>query len=374
VPVQCGMPSARIAETERKRMVTTKPGMTLVRVAPSRMAPSFLDAVVDGLARTRKRLPCRFFYDAEGSRLFEQICRTPEYYLTRTERQILKRSASSIVEAAGRDITLVELGSGSSSKTRVLIRALLDRQERLLYVPVDISCGILQDSSLSLLDSFPDLAVTAIAAEYSDAMPVLDGLPGTRLILFLGSNIGNFDPPEAVAFLAALRSTLRPSDRVLIGVDLVKDPRVLEDAYDDAAGVTAAFNKNLLARINAEMGGRFVISRFDHRAPFVQGASRVEMHLVSRISQRVQVCAADREFSFDAGETIHTESCHKFTVAGLDTLCRAAGLQADAVWSDERDWYAVLLLRPDFEDKGEGRHEVHASGHHTRRDAERAGL
>ena len=260
------------------------PRLDFVQVRMRRPQMRLKNVVADGLNRPDRRLPCCFFYDAAGSDLFEQICDLPEYYLTRTERAILDRYSPEIVDAVGENLALVEYGSGSSVKTRLLLSAALERQSYLHYVPIDISSDFLRESAEVLLRDYDRLRVTAIAAEYSDAGPVVPHHDGPRLFLFLGSNIGNFDRDGAVSFLKDVRRVMQPQDRILLGVDLLKDSGIIEAAYNDAAGVTAKFNKNLLVRINAELDADFDLDSFDHSAPFIGEHDRIEMRLVSRKS------------------------------------------------------------------------------------------
>lgn len=320
--------------------------LNFIEVASSH-APETLSAVVaDGLARPQKSLPCRLFYDSTGSHLFERICELPEYYLTRTEHRILSDSADAMAASVGNEVALIEFGSGSSCKTRLLMDALLARQDRLHYVPIDISREFLRASALTLLSEYDRLTVTAVAAEYDDSLPALPSHAGPRLFLFLGSNIGNFTHLEAIDFLARLRQRMQSQDRLLIGVDLRKDPAIIEAAYNDALGVTAAFNKNLLARINAELGADFDLDRFEHAAPFVAAESRIEMRLISRCRQTVRLPSVDKKFAFEAGEFIHTENSHKYTLAGFAALCKDACLEIQNDWLDPQAWFAVVLLRP----------------------------
>lgn len=316
-----------------------------IDVPPGHPQEKLCSVVAAGLTLSPKHLPCRFFYDTVGSHLFEQICALPEYYLTRTEQSLLSRYADQMVEAAGADMMLAELGSGSSSKTRLLIRTLLTHQSTLHYVPIDISADFLRASCYELLDDYQGLTITGIAAEYNDGIRALPEHNGPRLILFLGSNIGNFERDEAVRFLERIRARMTPCDRILIGVDLVKDRRVLHAAYNDAAGITAQFNKNLLVRINRELDGGFHLDRFHHDAPYNEAKSRIEMHLRSDRRQTVTVDYLEQSFDFAQEETIHTENSHKYTPGTFAALCAEAGLTIQERWTDEREWFAVMLLR-----------------------------
>lgn len=318
--------------------------LRVIHVPCSSPADTLAGAVASGLRSREKTLPCRFFYDETGSRLFERICLLPEYYPTRTEEGILRRNASDIVAAAGSGVSLSEFGSGSSVKTRILIEALLERQDELLYVPIDISLEFLEKSARALLEQYRGLWMTAIGSEYNDAIPYLPSHAGPRLILFLGGNIGNLDRPAAARFLRRVRSTMKPDDRLLVGFDQLKPPSIITAAYNDSAGVTAAFNKNLLARINRELGGRFDLDSFEHHAPFVEEHARVEMRLVSRRHQVVRVAALNRTFAFSLNESIHTENCHKYSLEAFAELASTAGLEVRDSWSDDRRWFRLALL------------------------------
>jgi len=307
--------------------------------------PEFLDAVHAGLSGSPKTLPCRFFYDLEGSLLFEQICELPEYYLTRTEDRILSERAEEIVAALSPRVDLVELGSGSSRKTRRLIEALLRRQPGLRYVPVDISGQMLARTARELSRDYPRLTVDPLVAEYGEALDRLHGEgENPRLVVFLGSNLGNFHPEEGVRFLRQIREMMNPDDRALLGLDRRKDRRILEPAYDDAAGVTARFNLNLLRRINRELGGTFDLQRFRHRAWYNEAEGRVEMHLVSTTHQVAGV--EGRLYSFEAGESIHTENSYKYSPEQVCDLAAASGLALSRVWSDPEEWFSVNLFQP----------------------------
>lgn len=320
-------------------------GVEFIELPRDRDGENFACAVVEGLSQPQKILPCRLFYDADGSQLFEQICKLPEYYLTRTEQNILEDNVTEMIDAVGRNLALVEFGSGSSIKTRLIINAALDCQSHLHYTSVDISTDYLRASSFSLLNEYERLSITAIAAEYNDAIPILPNHEGSRLFLFLGSNIGNFGGEEAVAFLRRIGNQMNREDCLLIGFDLLKDRRIIKAAYNDAAGVTAAFNKNLLVRINRELGGTFALDDFDHAAPFVEEGARIEMRLISRLRQTVHISTPKRAFKFEPDEYIHTENSHKYTIRSFSQISRAAGLEMQSQWLDERAWFAVALLR-----------------------------
>jgi dimethylhistidine N-methyltransferase len=317
--------------------------MTLAQTAT---APDLLEAVIAGLSAQPKSLPCRFFYDRQGSILFEEICELPEYYVTRTEDEILRCSAAGLAARIPAEVELVELGSGSSRKTRRLIEALLSRQRALRYVPIDISEAMLRETSATLQQRYPRLSVSPLPLEYSEA---LRRLPETRrgpmLLLFLGSNLGNFQPVEALRFLRSIRSAMEPEDHLLLGLDLQKDPAVLNAAYDDAAGVTARFNLNILRRLQRELGAELDLTGFRHRAFYHQPAGRVEMHLVSQRDQ--EICVAGRVFPLAADETIHTENSHKYTLPQIRELAREAGFRLVECRRDERDYFSVNLLAPE---------------------------
>jgi dimethylhistidine N-methyltransferase len=305
---------------------------------------AFFDDVIAGLSAKRKQLSCRYFYDEAGSQLFEEICALDEYYLTRAEREILERRKHEIAALAPEGAVLVELGSGSAQKTRLLIEALLEKQGRLRYVPIDVSRSMLEESTRALLASYRALEVEPIAADYRAGLVALKKTSrGPNLILWLGSNIGNFDRPEAAAYLSSIREVMAPNDAVLIGVDLRKYKAVLEAAYDDALGVTAEFNKNILRHINRVLGGNFDVDRFRHRAVYAESAGRIEMYLDSAVAQRVRI--ADIEFAFEAGEAIHTENSYKYDASEIHALADTARLELESLWTDGQGRFADVLLR-----------------------------
>ena len=307
---------------------------------------AFALAVRTGLRSHPKTLPCRYFYDEQGSRLFEQICELPEYYLTRTEDAILEEHADSMVAGWTSDPVMVELGSGSSSKTRRLIQAALQAYGALHYVPIDVSKTILEESAEALVRGFPGLRVTGFAANYQDALAgVVERFDRPKLFVFLGSSLGNYEADEAVDLLSLLASSMDRSDRLLLGTDLDKDPATLEAAYDDAQGVTARFNLNLLERINRELGGRFDLNQFEHQARYRGDLRRVEMHLVSRSAQEVAIPGAGLTIRFDEGESIHTENSHKYTPEMLRSLADRSGFEEEAVWLDRQGRFRLQRWR-----------------------------
>jgi dimethylhistidine N-methyltransferase len=299
-----------------------------------------------GLAATPKFLLPRYLYDDLGSALFEAICHLPEYPVTRAESEILSSSAADIARAFGRDLRLIELGSGSARKTRYLLDAIASRQPDLEYVPVDVDAHMLESCAAELLREYPSLRVTAVRGDLRAPSRALEGMLGgsrRNIVLFLGSTIGNLDPAGAATMLRDLASVLSPSDAIFLGADLRKPKAQLEAAYDDPLGVTAAFNLNLLGRINRELGGTFRLAAFSHLAFFNEAENRIEMHLVSRDDQTVRV--GEDEFSFAAGETIHTENSYKYDEAALQSLAAAAGLTVERIWTDSAGGFADVLLR-----------------------------
>jgi L-histidine Nalpha-methyltransferase len=304
-------------------------------------ATSFRDDVLRGLSAAQKVLPPKHFYDAEGSRLFEEICELPEYYPTRIEMAIMREHVAEIARLLGPGIELIELGSGASVKTRLLI----EEARPALYVPIEISEAALHAAAAALADRFPWLHICGVRADFSRTLriPIFTGVPvKLKVVYFPGSTIGNFAPEDAVVLLRNVREFVGTGGRLLIGVDLKKDRRMLEAAYDDAAGVTARFNLNLLARINRELGGDFQLKRFRHKAFYEERLGRVEMHLESMYSQFAHV--AGQRFDFKPGETIHTENSCKYTVPEFQGLARRARFEAQHVWTDARNLFSVHLM------------------------------
>jgi dimethylhistidine N-methyltransferase len=297
----------------------------------------FALAVVEGLSKAKKTLPCRYFYDARGSELFEEITRLPEYYPTRTEARILAEYADEIVDGIADGGLLVEFGSGSSLKTEIL----LDRvASRIAYVPIDVSETALAEAKARLSERYPSLDVRPIMADFSKPVALPRDLATRQKTgFFPGSTIGNLAPHDAGNLLAALRRALGTGGRLIIGVDLKKDARTLVSAYDDAAGVTAAFNLNLLSRINRELQGTFKIEAFRHEAIYDPREGRIEMHLVSTREQDVELCG--RRFHFRDGESIHTENSYKYAIEQFRDLALASGWEPRRVWTDAAHQFSV---------------------------------
>ena len=317
-----------------------------LRRAPRELS-HFAEDVRFGLTSSPKFLLPKYFYDELGSRLFEAITALPEYYLTRAEAEILGARAGEMAAALGGPVWLVELGSGDGQKTRLVIEALLALQGKLEYVPVDISESAVEASSRSLLFSYPDLRITAYIGEYQTALRMIRkerAGPGRTLVLFLGSTLGNLDPAERLALLHDVRHLLNPGEGFLLGTDLKKSESVLLPAYNDPLGVTAAFNLNLLARINRELGGELDLTSFRHRALYNREEGRVEMHLESRRAQTAAIGALGLEVSFVQGETIHTENSYKFDLDQVAALAAETGFELRRTWMDTEERFASNLL------------------------------
>jgi dimethylhistidine N-methyltransferase len=291
----------------------------------------FAEVVRDGLGRRPRRIPPRFFYDARGSELFERICALPEYYVTRTELAILRRHAH---ELAPTD-TVIEFGCGYGAKTRLLFEVFLRTRGKMTFVPVDISRRALEETCRHLTDGHPGLTVRAVRTEFERASAFIPSEPS--LVLFLGSNIGNLDRPESVRLLRTLRG-----HKVLVGFDMQKDPAVLHAAYNDAQGITAEFNLNLLVRINHELGGDFNLARWKHLSFYNATAARIEMHLESTDAQAVRVLG-ETHF-FEPGERIHTENSCKFSEEQIRAIAADSGFRVEQWWTDERRWFSLVLL------------------------------
>lgn len=308
--------------------------------------------VREGLSSRPKRLPAWLFYDCAGSNLFEAITKLPEYYLTRTERRIFSQASEEIVEQAsnGRRLRVAELGAGSAEKTRLLLRAAVERQDALVYEPVDVSASALEMAKRRIEREIRGVTVAPRVMDYTDGddrrfhLGAMDA-DESRLVLYIGSSIGNFEPHQAARLLRRVRAGLKPGDSMLLGIDLVKDERMLVSAYDDAQGVTAKFNRNMLVRLNRELDADFDLEAFAHRAVWNKAKSRMEMHLVSRCAQQVSLDELNMTVEFAAGETIHTENSYKYRPGQAERLLAETGFRAERTWTDDRGWFAVCLGR-----------------------------
>ncbi len=309
-------------------------------------ADPFAIDVDKGLRHSPKFIPCRYFYDHLGSQIFEKICQLPEYYLTRSETEILKNFSHEIVSWVPEEVQLVELGSGNSLKTHFLIEALLERRNPVTYSPIDISPEILKKSVEALRKKYPELQVSPLAAEYAEGLRQLDLQDGSsRLILWLGSSIGNYDQDEAVSFLRSLGAGLSSNDHFLIGFDLQKNRAVLESAYSDSQGVTARFNLNLLTRINRELGGEFDPGNFAHLALYNTEKNRIEMYLVSTCVQVVYIASLDHRYVFKKDERIHTEYSYKYSFPLIQNIADQVGLTLIQQWFDPLNYFNLTLFR-----------------------------
>lgn len=322
--------------------------LTALPVTEARISERMATAVRDGLSSTPKQLPPWLFYDEAGSQLFDQITELPEYYLTRTERSILAADAGAMIAraSAGKRVRITELGAGSADKTRILLQAAVRRQGPVVYEPVDVSATALMTAQKRLEREIPEVLVAPQVGDYTDHFALEMSSPDERrLVLYIGSSIGNFEPAEAAAVLRRIRSVLREDDALLLGVDLVKSPDALLAAYDDAEGVTAAFNRNLLVRLNRELGADFDLDAFAHRAVWNALDSRMEMYLVSEKTQTVHLPAIDRTVHFNRGESVHTENSYKYRPGQIEEMLTSAGFHPNMTWNDRRNWFAVCLAR-----------------------------
>jgi L-histidine Nalpha-methyltransferase len=308
--------------------------------------PHVASAVYAGLTSNPKRLPPWLFYDQAGSQLFEQITALPEYYLTRTERSILESNAEAMIAraSAGAPLRIVELGAGSADKTRLLLTAAVARQTAVFYEPVDVSATALLVAQQRIEREIPGVRVLPLTMDYTNGFFLKPAANGERrLVLYIGSSIGNFEPDEAARLLRRVRAQLAPGDSLLLGVDLVKDESLLLAAYDDAAGITATFNLNMLVRLNRELAADFDPAKFVHRAIWNETLSRIEMHLVSRCPQKARLAVLDLVVKFEAGESIHTECSYKYGPGRAEALLTEAGFTPIACWTGERGRFAVHL-------------------------------
>jgi len=311
--------------------------------ADSKTQKTFAQEIIRSLNQKQKSISPKFFYDIKGSQLFEKICKLPEYYLTRTETKLLEQIGQEIEPFLPKNIRLVELGSGSATKTRLLLDVLTKIQEKTEYFPIDIS-DILQESSEKLLQDFETLSITGIIDTYEGGLEFLENYDDKpNLIAFLGSSFGNFTPESGFAFLQEIGSSMKQDDLFFIGIDLVKDKKVLEDAYDDSQGVTAKFNLNVLSRINYEMSADFDLTKFEHHCKYNEEKQRIEMYLRSLEAQTVQIKKADLSLELKKNELIHTEHSHKYSVSQIENIMHKAGFKIEKLWEDKSKPYALFL-------------------------------
>lgn len=302
---------------------------------------SFLEDVLAGLAQPEKSIPSKYFYDRRGSQLFDQICELDEYYPARTESSLMNLYADEMADSLGADCVLIELGSGSSVKTRYLLDHAIDLRS---YIPIDISEAHLHQTARELQADYPLTDIHPVAADFTcpASIELPDRSDARRIVYFPGSTLGNFEPLDAAEILSGIQTLCRQDGGLLIGIDLHKETTVLEAAYDDRDGITAAFNLNLLVRINRELGGDFDLDQFKHQANYDTDHRRIEMRLVSKIDQHVAV--ADELFSFDEGETILTEYSHKYSIDGFIELARGSGLRHERTWTDAEHRFAIMFF------------------------------
>jgi dimethylhistidine N-methyltransferase len=316
----------------------------------------FANDVARCLSSKNKYISPKYLYDKVGSQLFEQICLQPEYYLTRTEASLLNKHAPFISKLAGSNIKIIELGSGSSSKTAILLSYLSSQKKRIYYFPIDISSSILIESKRKLKSQFPNASIIGIRSDYetgidraaAECMAIGNNknIPYTKLVLFLGSSIGNFELIEAQSLLRSVREKLHTNDFLLIGFDLQKDKSVLNAAYNDKAAMTAKFNLNLLARINRELGGNFELGKFEHCAFYSHERHRIEMHLVSKTDQQLYIGALGKTFAIRKGESIHTENSYKYSLSQIAALAEDCGFTVEKNFTDEKRWFDLALFSP----------------------------
>jgi len=307
--------------------------------------PPYIDEVALGLTSQPKTLPCKLLYDDRGSQLFEEITRLREYYPTRTEFGILQNSAKEIVSATGTPVSIVELGAVTATKTSALLRAFARRQLRVKYFPVDISAGALANAKGRIKDECPNVTVRPVVVDFSDGFHFLREIPGRKLVLYLGSSIGNFEWNDAIVMLRKVREQLSAGDALLLGTDMVKPAEILVPAYDDAQGVTAEFSRNILVRLNRELDANFDVDSFRHIAEWSPERSRMEIFLEATRPQKVTLPMAGLTIQFRAGERIHTENSHKYTLEMVERMLCVSGFKLEKAWFDRQQWFGLNLAR-----------------------------
>lgn len=301
----------------------------------------FLSEVIDGLKNAQKTLPCKYFYDEKGSQLFEQICQLEEYYITRTELSLIDEIKHDVAKLIGKNATIIEPGAGAGIKIRKLLNALDSPQD---YVPMDISKEFLFYSSNIIQQNFPQINIMPIQGDFTQPIKWLsqDDANSNNIVFFPGSTIGNFEAKDAIQFLKNMKKLIGGNGAIIVGVDLIKDHRLLEQAYDDSKGITAAFNKNILKRINQQLNADFAIDQFDHEAIFNAHLQRIEMYLVSKIAQTVHING--QRIHFSEQETIHTENSHKYSDKSFLAIAAQASLNCIKKWHDKNNLFAIYYL------------------------------
>ena len=307
--------------------------------------PDYAAEVVRGLSMRPKTLPCKLFYDERGSALFEQITELAEYYLTRTELEILRENSREIVQAAGCPVSVIELGAGTATKTGTLLQAVARRQIRVKYFPVDISPSALDEAQKRVREELRGALIQPIVTDFGNGFSFLRKITGRKLVLYLGSSIGNFDWADATALLRKVHAQLTPGDALLLGTDMVKGPEILVPAYDDAQGVTAEFNKNILHRINREMDGNFDVDSFRHIAEWNPRLSGMQIYLGSLQAQPVILQLTGTVIRFAAGERIHTENSYKYSLEMVERMLCVSGFTLEKTWFDQQEWFGLHLAR-----------------------------
>lgn len=311
------------------------------------IASNIAKEISSSLTQKKRFIHPKFFYDAIGSNLFEKICILPEYYITRTEIELLSTIKSELPNYLVDQYALVELGSGSSIKTKKLIDVLTTKQNELEYYPIDIS-NILKDSSIHLHNKYDNLKITGIIDQYETGLEFIRNLDHTaKLVAFLGSSLGNFDPKNATEFLKKIHSSMRKGDLFLLGLDLVKDATILESAYNDSSGVTAKFNLNLLSRINRELGADFVHDKFEHVAIYNKKQKRIEMYLRSKTQQQVTISELDLTLKLKQDELIHTEYSYKYSISQIKKIAKKSRFKLEQIWTDKDNYFALALFAVD---------------------------
>jgi len=310
----------------------------------------FAQDVRRGLSKKQKTLSSRYFYDGQGSQLFQQIMNLPEYYLTRCEHEIFSTHQAAVCRALAQKefFHLIDLGAGDALKTKILLKELARQEISFAYVPVDISGDAMQALAENFRTEMPTIALQAVVGEYFVSLAWLhENKPGHKVIMFLGSNIGNFSLSDSIAFLQGVRRYLQPGDQLFLGADLRKDPQTILSAYDDVAGVTAEFNLNLLRRINVELGGNFAVDQFKHYALYNPLNGVMQSFLISQVKQEVYIQEIGETFYFEAWEAIHTENSHKYTVSGIEEMATQSNFRLETVFYDQHQYFADLLLIAD---------------------------